>query len=146
MMVLMVQHEVAQRIVGNTYLRHGVNMQRKKEKKESLLSISVKAYGNPEMVMKVPSRYFSPAPEVDSAVIKISEISKKFFVENAIKEEDFWKIVHLGFAHKRKKLSGNLKNVVEKAKLTNLGLEDKRAEDLSLFEWLALVKSDTIKA
>src|SRR3989344_5080984 len=54
-MVLLVQKEVAERIVA-------------RDGKESILSISVKAYGEPKMVMKVPARYFSPAPKVDSAV------------------------------------------------------------------------------
>lgn len=46
LMVLMVQNEVAQRIVA-------------RDKKESILSISVKAYGEPKIIMKVPARYFS---------------------------------------------------------------------------------------
>ena len=48
MMVLMVQKEVAKRIMAS-------------DKKESVLSISVKAYGEPKMIMKVPARYFSRA-------------------------------------------------------------------------------------
>ena len=65
-MVLLVQKEVAERIVA-------------RDGKESILSISVKAYGEPKMVMKVPARYFSPAPKVDSAVIAINNISRKNF-------------------------------------------------------------------
>ena len=56
-MVLMVQHEVATRILA-------------RDGKESILSISVKAYGEPKMIMKVNKRYFSPAPKVDSATKK----------------------------------------------------------------------------
>jgi 16S rRNA (adenine1518-N6/adenine1519-N6)-dimethyltransferase len=126
-MVLMVQHEVARRIVAN-------------DKKESILSISVKAYGEPKMIMKVPKRYFSPAPKVDSAVIAIKNISRHFFEKNKINEERFWEIVKTGFAHKRKKLSSNLKNVtfVKKSHFVNLG--NKRAEDLTLEGWIALSK------
>lgn len=151
-MVLMVQHEVAKRILA-------------RDKKESILSISVKAYGEPKMVMKVPARYFSPSPEVDSAVIVIQNISRKRFtlpppsfdkhrtpppsegggkVEvqgetlNSLEfEEKFWKIVKAGFAHKRKKLAGNLKN----AGLADIGrLGEKRAEDLTLLDWILLAK------
>jgi 16S rRNA A1518/A1519 N6-dimethyltransferase RsmA/KsgA/DIM1 with predicted DNA glycosylase/AP lyase activity len=50
-----------------------------KDGKESILSISVKAYGNPKYVMTVKSKYFSPEPNVDSAIILIDDISKKFF-------------------------------------------------------------------
>jgi len=151
-MVLMVQNEVAKRIVAN-------------DKKESILSISVKAYGEPKMIMKVPSRYFSPAPKVDSAIIVIKNISRKNFLppspsqgeglgvrsihpdasatqeEGKQFEERFWEIVKAGFAHKRKKLSGNLKTLEknwEVSKMENFG--SKRAEDLTLNDWIELSK------
>ena len=126
LMVLMVQHEVAKRVVAS--------------EKESILSISVKAYGQPKMIMKVDKRYFSPAPKVNSAVIKISNINRKIFTDNNINEEKFWEIVKKGFAHKRKKLSGNLKNVISGDKLTTLGLQNKRAENLTLKDWILLTK------
>ena len=124
-MVLMVQHEVAKRIVAS-------------DKKESVLSISVKAYGEPKMIMKVPARYFSPAPQVDSAVVAIKNISRRVFEKNKISEENFWKIVKMGFAHKRKKLSGNLKNVISFRPDDPATLGNKRAEDLSLSDWILL--------
>lgn len=129
-MVLMVQKEVGERIVA-------------KNGKESLLSISVKAYGEPKMVMKVPARYFSPAPRVDSAVISIKNISRKNFESND--EENFWEIVKNGFAHKRKLLTSNLKNLVSKEKLYGLGLANKRAEDLSTKDWFLLTKPSKIQ-
>ena len=126
-MILMVQHEVAKRIVA-------------RDKKESILSISVKAYGEPKLVMKVAARYFSPAPKVDSAIIAINNISKSFLQEHGISEEKFWEIVKIGFAHKRKKLSSNLKSILKnKADLAKT-LGNKRAEDLSLLEWIKLTK------
>ena len=129
-MVLMVQNEVAKRIVARP--RHGGA-----GAKESILSISVKAYGEPKMIMKVGARYFSPSPKVDSAVIAINKISRKTFIENKVNEEKFWEIVKMGFAHKRKKLSGNLKSIVLKLPLN---LKDKRAEDLTLLDWILLTK------
>lgn len=137
-MVLMVQNEVAKRIVGikknpSTLLRV----------KESILSISVKAYGTPKFVMKVPARYFSPAPKVDSAIISIKNISRKFFEENKIDEKNFWELIHTGFAHKRKKLSSNLKKIKENLnKEIFEQIKNKRAEDLTLANWLNLVKKD----
>ena len=127
-MILMVQNEVAKRIVA-------------RDGKESILSISVKAYGTPEMILKVPARYFSPAPNVDSAIIAIKNISRKIFVGNKIDEEQFWKIIRAGFAHKRKKLSSNLKGLsffVEGQSFAGLG--NARAEELSLTDWIKLVK------
>jgi len=57
-----------------------------------------------------------------------------------INEEKFWEIVKNGFAHKRKKLSGNLKNIIPSQKLSLEGWEDKRAEDLTIKDWITLAK------
>ncbi len=133
-MVLMVQHEVAQRITGNgpAYAKASAG------KKESILSISVKAYGEPKMIAKVDKRYFKPTPKVNSAIISIKNISRKNFKENNVNEEKFWEIVRAGFAHKRKKLSSNLKDVCQGSTLTLF--ENKRAEDLTLLDWISLAK------
>src|SRR3989338_376581 len=123
LMVLMVQKEVAERIVGAkrkakrnfsrfTLPRSGAGSDASQNfvlpsSKESLLSISVKTYGRPEIIRKVPAGYFSPAPKVDSAVIKISGISKNFFQD--IGEKKFFETVKKGFSQKRKMLINNLK-------------------------------------
>lgn len=132
LMVLMVQKEVATRIVA-------------RDKKESILSLSVKAYGEPHLVKKVPARYFTPAPNVDSAILSIENISDNNFVNK--KEEDrFFEIIKAGFAHKRKILAGNLKELFHErtqALLKEVQIkENARAEDVSLKQWLNLtVKS-----
>ncbi|MDD5720938.1 MAG: 16S rRNA (adenine(1518)-N(6)/adenine(1519)-N(6))-dimethyltransferase RsmA [Candidatus Pacebacteria bacterium] len=151
-MILMVQHEVAKRIMARDPRHGGAGG------KESILSISVKAYGEPKMIMKVNKRYFSPAPKVDSAIIAIKNISRERFTlsqnsphpnpllikERETFEEKFWEIVKTGFAHKRKKLSSNLKNVCQSVcqskALANLG--NKRAEDLTLNDWIMLTKGE----
>jgi 16S rRNA (adenine1518-N6/adenine1519-N6)-dimethyltransferase len=109
-----------------------------RDNKESILSISVKAYGEPKMIIKVDKRYFSPSPKVDSAIIAIKNISRKTFKGNGVDEERFWEIVKIGFAHKRKKLSSNLKN---RGISLSENLGNKRAEDLTLSGWIALAKS-----
>ena len=134
--VVMVQKEIAQRVVAN----------KQAGQKESLLSMSVKAFGTPKMVMKVDKENFSPAPNVDSAILLISNISKKFFTENNIPEQKFFEILHAGFAHKRKMLLGNLKEALGMENLGQIfhqiGLSEKiRAEDLSLDQWSQLVKN-----
>jgi 16S rRNA (adenine1518-N6/adenine1519-N6)-dimethyltransferase len=131
-MVLMVQNEVARRIVA-------------RDGDESILSISVKAYGNPKIVMKVPARYFSPAPKVDSAIIAITNISRNTFEKDKINEEKFWEIVKTGFAHKRKVLVSNLKDLYKKEKVLEifekLKISEKtRAEELTLENWIAITK------
>lgn len=152
-MVLLIQHEVAKRIIGTN-----PTSPRLRRVKESILSISVKAYGEPKLIMKVGARYFSPAPKVDSAVISIKNISREKFrplpnlpltkgevpKAEGVNEEKFWEIVKAGFAHKRKKLSSNLKSSeyfkdLEKNPLFK-ELGNKRAEDLTLFDWITLAK------
>jgi 16S rRNA (adenine1518-N6/adenine1519-N6)-dimethyltransferase len=128
-MVLMVQKEVAERIVA-------------KNNKESILSISVKAYGTPRYVQMVRAGSFSPAPNVDSAILSIENISKEFFVPK-ISEERFFELLRAGFKSKRKKLSSNLSNVVSKENVQKVFLElnmdeNTRAEDINTENWKKL--------
>lgn len=127
-MALLIQKEVAQRIVS---------------KKESILSISVKAYGEPRIVEKVPKKHFSPQPSVDSAILAVDNISKRFFDD--IAEDQFFKVVRAGFASKRKFVSNNLSNVFAKEKVREAlgiaGIPNKaRAEDISLEQWKIVAK------
>ena len=136
-MVLLVQKEVAKRIVA-TLLTPSVN-----RGKESILSISVKAYGTPKYIETVKAGSFAPMPSVDSAIITIENISKKNF--SKMREEDFFRAIRTGFKSKRKKLSSNLSNIYEKDKVLEffrkVGLnENQRAEDLDLETWLKLVE------
>lgn len=131
-MTLLVQKEVADRIVGNPERSRGA-----RSKKESLLSLSVKAYGEPVYEFKVPRGAFRPAPKVDSAVISVRDISRDRFTSTA-EEERFFALIHAGFAHKRKKLGGNLRA----AGLPSAGaLDGARAEDVPLADWLALARA-----
>ena len=128
-MVLLVQKEVAERIVA----RNG---------KESILSMSVKAYGTPKYIAKVPARYFSPAPKVDSAIIAIQDISKSRFASRE-EENNFFSVLKAGFAHKRKMLAGNLADIGIKAEelFPACGIDMKaRAEDITLDAWMRLAK------
>lgn len=125
---LLVQKEVAERIVA-------------KDGKESILSISVKAFGDPKYIKTVPRGAFTPQPNVDSAILKIGNISK-----NKIGEADevkFFEIVKLGFSHKRKHLASNLSLSHKKETVRSaheaLGLrEGERAEDLTIETWVKL--------
>lgn len=126
--VLLVQKEVAERIAA-------------KDGKESILSLSVKLYGSPKYMGKVPAKYFSPAPKVDSAIILVENIKNLF--ENENDEKKFFETVKTGFAHKRKMLMGNLKAGFpeERVRLAfkTCGLSEKtRAENLTLENWMCL--------
>ena len=71
LMTLLVQKEVAKRIVST-------------DKKESILSLSVKVYGEPKYIKTVPARYFKPKPKVDSAILSVENISKDFYRHNGV--------------------------------------------------------------
>lgn len=134
-MVLMLQKEVAERIIGGK--------QSQKKRKESILSISVKAYGKPKIIRTVKAGAFFPKPNVDSAILAIENISKTFFSD--FSEKTFFKIVKTGFKSKRKKLIGNLSSIANPIALKEIFLkmhldENSRAEDLSLEDWEFLAK------
>lgn len=122
-MTLLVQKEVAERIARSA--------------KESILSLSVKAYGTPKLEFTVPRGAFHPAPNVDSAVLTIRDISRKNFASKS-EEEKFFTLLHAGFAHKRKFVR---KNLIEAGLPTGEIPEKARAEDITLSDWLLLSKS-----
>jgi len=122
-MTLLVQKEVAERIARSA--------------KESILSLSVKAYGTPKLEFTVPRGAFHPAPNVDSAVLTIRAISRKNFATKS-EEEKFFALLHAGFAHKRKFVR---KNLIEAGLPAGEIPEKARAEDLALSDWLLLSKS-----
>jgi 16S rRNA (adenine1518-N6/adenine1519-N6)-dimethyltransferase len=129
-MVLLVQKEVAERIVA-------------RDGKESILSLSVKVYGIPKYIMKVNKRFFSPSPKVDSAIIAITNISKNNF-KTKTDEIKFFNIIKTAFAHKRKVLRKNLE--IKEARLPyideifeKLNINPKtRAEDIKIEKWLQI--------
>lgn len=123
----LVQKEVAVRIA--------------RSEKESLLSLSVKIYGQPKYLFTVPRGAFRPAPQVDSAVLHIADIGTPFKTQK--EEEFFFKLIHAGFGHKRKKLLKNLEVVATPKQLSRAfetcSLDkDVRAEVLSLTDWTLL--------
>lgn len=129
-MTLLLQKEVAERILA-------------RDGKESLLSLSVKIFGKPSIVRTVGRGAFNPAPNVDSAVLNIEEISDKKM--DGINQNDFFKVIHAGFAHKRKQLLPNLSNLFNKdmvsQALIDLKINPKiRAEDVKLDDWIKITK------
>jgi len=129
-MVVMVQKEVAEEIVA-------------KPGRMSLLSVSVQLYGEPTIISYVPARCFYPAPEVDSAILRIA-LYPQPAVEIADKES-FFDLVRAGFSASRKQLVNSLAQGLglPKAEVLTL-LEEtgivpqRRAETLTLEEWAHL--------
>jgi 16S rRNA (adenine1518-N6/adenine1519-N6)-dimethyltransferase len=129
-MVLMVQEEVAKQITA-------------KPGELSLLGVSVQVYGEPKVVVTVPSRAFYPAPKVDSAVLRID-----IYPEPKVKTrnvDDFFRIVKAGFSANRKQLANSLANGLKISKndiipvLAKAEIDPKRrAETLTIEEWVRL--------
>ncbi len=135
-LVFLIQKEVAERIA--------------RDKKESLLSLSVKVFGDPSYVSTVKRGHFSPPPKVDSAIISVSNINQANFKD--IAAADFFNLIHLGFGQKRKQLIHNLvesklwsREEVEVALNTSTLPLTIRAEDIPLNKWLRLTAKLTHK-
>ncbi len=129
-MVLMVQKEVAQVICAGPGDR-------------SMLSIAVQFYGKPEIVTKVPAAAFFPAPDVDSAVVKITvHQDPPVDVDNV---DGFFKFVRAGFSAARKQVANSLTKGLGLPKpavrqmLAKAGIApERRAETFTLEEWAEL--------
>jgi 16S rRNA (adenine1518-N6/adenine1519-N6)-dimethyltransferase len=129
LLVFLVQREVGERIARDT--------------KESLLSLSVKAFGMPKYVKTIAKSHFTPQPKIDSAIILISDISHERL--HGIDELFFFEMLHRGFGSRRKQLLGNLAQIFDRNQLAHIfstvGIPPKaRAEDLDLVLWLKLVR------
>lgn len=129
-MLLMIQKEVAQRIVA-------------REGKESILSLAVKFYADPKILFFVSRGSFSPTPKVDSAIIEIIPHKKL----PSLAPDIFFPVMKAGFSAPRKKLISNLatklnlnKEALSEA-FSALALDkNTRPEHLTLAQWLALAE------
>lgn len=134
-LVVTVQREVAHRVVAEP-------------DDMSLLAVSVQFYGRPEIVARIPAGAFYPAPQVDSAVLRIAvDPAPRLALAPGIQERDFFHVVRAGFSQKRKtlrnSLSGGLRLSTDEveAALHQAGVDPRRrAETLSLEEWAQLAK------
>lgn len=130
--VLTLQKEVAERILA-------------RDGKMSLLSLSVHLFGQVSLAGLIPAGSFLPAPEVDSAVLKI-ELYPQPLVP--LEQQDaFFKLAHAGFGQKRKTLRNSLSAGLALAGsqvetlLLEAGIDPKRrAETLSISEWKRLTQ------
>lgn len=131
-LVFLIQKELAERIA--------------RDKKESLLSLSVKVFGDPTYICTVKRGHFTPPPKVDSAIIQVANISHERLTAAGVPTEFFFIVLHLGFGQKRKQLAGNLsarfpKEVIHQA-MSETQLDTTiRAEDVNRESWIRLTKA-----
>ena len=149
--IFLVQKEVAERITRKEESGSG----KAGRAKSNILAESISAYGKAEYLFTVVKGNFTPMPKVDSAAICISDISNQRFEETGVSEEMFFEVMKAGFAHKRKKLSGNLKEyllkkgidaektakiiaeIFEEASKTS---DNTRAEEISTDKWFEITQ------
>ena len=130
--VLLVQKEVAERIAapkGNL----------------SLLGLSAQIYAEVRLGIYVPREYFTPPPKVDSQVVVLTLRDAPLVPPED--ERAFWRMARAGFANKRKKLRSSIAAGLAISKpaaeelLHHANINpDKRAQDLSVDEWLRLAR------
>jgi 16S rRNA (adenine1518-N6/adenine1519-N6)-dimethyltransferase len=127
--VLLVQKEVAERICA-------------KKGDMSILALSVQAYSDPNVVKVIKADSFFPAPDVDSAILKIENIRYKL---PEIDEEALFRTIKIGFSSRRKTLLNNFaaglrldkeatSDIIKSAAID----PSARAEDLNLDDWARL--------
>ncbi|OGN08015.1 MAG: ribosomal RNA small subunit methyltransferase A [Candidatus Yanofskybacteria bacterium RIFCSPHIGHO2_02_FULL_39_10] len=125
LIVLMIQKEVAQRILA-------------KPPHMNLLALSVQYYSEPEIIGYISKNNFRPIPKIDSAIIRLQP-------KSVVRNPQLFNLIRTGFSEKRKQLASLLskKLDIKKTKiegiLQKIDLDPKvRAENLNLKQWLLL--------
>lgn len=134
-LTVMVQKEAAQRICAPLASRE-----------VGAVSVAVQYYAEPKILFPVSRGSFMPAPDVDSAVIRL-DIRKEPPVK-VEKEENFFKVVKGAFSQRRKTLSNTLSSAFAMSKAdVNSWLEaagvapNLRAEQLTMEQFAAIANA-----
>lgn len=126
--ILMVQYEVAKRIVGKP-----------RTKDYGILSVLTNYFADTELCFKIPPTVFYPKPNVDSAIVSF-KFGKK--ISNEIDEKLFVKVVKAAFGNRRKTLKNSLSN----NSFSDLNFDTlqfdftRRAEELTIDQFIELTK------
>ncbi|MBS2039109.1 ribosomal RNA small subunit methyltransferase A [bacterium] len=127
---LMMQHEVAERIVRPAHRLSGS------------LTHFVRFHAMAEYLIKVPPKAFLPPPEVDSAVLRF----KMHAPPEDCQPKRFFEILRRAFAQRRKMLRSSLKGLVSDAHFSLAGVEpQRRPETLHFEEFLALERASRVQ-
>jgi len=129
--VILVQAEVAERVAAPIG-------------RMSYLSIFVQNVTEAELVERVPAAAFEPAPDVDSAILRLRRRASPI-ISVGEGREPFYRIVQAGFRQRRKQLHNALgrelpvSRAALEAAFAACGIDsERRAQTLSLDEWACL--------
>ena len=124
--VCMVQHEVAKRIASPPG-----------SKAYGILSVLLQAFYHVDYLFVVEPDVFQPPPKVRSAVLRFQ---RNEVVQLPCDEDLFKKLVKAGFQNRRKTLRNALKRINLPEKIRDLSILDKRAEQLSVDQFISLTQ------
>jgi 16S rRNA (adenine1518-N6/adenine1519-N6)-dimethyltransferase len=125
--VCMLQKEVADRLAA----KHG-------NKTYGILSVLLQAWYSVRVLFKVSPGAFHPPPNVMSAVIRLERNERQ---QLGCDKTLFVQVVKQGFNNRRKTLRNALKNLNLAQSVTVLPVMDKRAEQLSVEEFILLTRT-----
>ncbi|HKU18799.1 MAG TPA: 16S rRNA (adenine(1518)-N(6)/adenine(1519)-N(6))-dimethyltransferase RsmA [Candidatus Saccharimonadales bacterium] len=134
---LLVQREVAERVCAQP---GGM----------SLLSVSVQFYCEARLGLVVPARLFTPPPKVDSQILMLTYRHEPLFTN--VDPKEFFRVVKAGFSQRRKTLLNSLSAGLHLSReqtevlLRQAGVPpEKRAQNLTLAEWFAVVQTHRVR-
>ncbi|MBB6501461.1 16S rRNA (adenine(1518)-N(6)/adenine(1519)-N(6))-dimethyltransferase RsmA [Pedobacter cryoconitis] len=125
-MVGMFQKEVAERCASKSGT-----------KDYGILSVLIQAYYNIDYLFTVKPGTFNPPPKVNSGVIRLSRNDRETL---PCDEKLFWTVVKAGFNQRRKTLRNALSGVLPKVKMNDHIYFEKRAEQLTVEDFIALTQ------
>ena len=102
---VMVQKEAADRLCASVGTRQS-----------GAITVAVNYYGNAQLLFNVSRGSFMPAPNVDSAVIRI-DVEKKYKLETE-NEKFFFKVVKAAFSQRRKTIANSVSSMMNINKQT----------------------------
>ena len=121
-MTVMVQREVAERLVAKTG-----------EKAFGLPSLKVQYFAEAKKIADIPSSVFLPKPKVESSLVQIKRREKYAVSANY---ELLFELVKRSFNQRRKMLRRSLKDIFDSNDFEFAGIDPMdRAEDITLEEW-----------
>lgn len=130
--VVLVQKEVAERIAAHPG-------------KMSILAVSAQIFAKTRLGVEIPRQFFTPVPKVDSQVVVLEMRDRPLVSVND--QKIFFRVIKAGFVSKRKKLRSSISAGLAISKpdaeqlLRQAGIDpDLRAEDLSIDDWIRLMR------
>jgi len=103
------------------------------------LSVMVQYHCKVEKLFNVPPSAFSPAPKVESAIVKLTPLKRD--PDSLVSSEELTNLLRQAFAQRRKTLRNNLRNIISAEELESISINPGlRPENLSLDDYVRICK------